>query len=69
MLKKKGLKTTGKKATLMKRLHMRGGEPDAPPPPAPALPAKKAEEEGQGQGEGEGGRRRRRRTRKFLGLY
>lgn len=25
MLKKKGLKTTGKKATLMKRLHMRGG--------------------------------------------
>ena len=26
MLKKKGLKTTGKKVTLMKRLHMRGGE-------------------------------------------
>ena len=25
MLKKKGLKTTGRKATLMKRLHMRGG--------------------------------------------
>ena len=25
MLKKKGLKTTGKKATLMKRLHMKGG--------------------------------------------
>jgi hypothetical protein len=25
MLKKKGKKTTGKKATLMKRLHMRGG--------------------------------------------
>ena len=25
MLKKKGMKTTGKKATLMKRLHMRGG--------------------------------------------
>jgi hypothetical protein len=25
MLKKKGLKTTGKKVTLMKRLHMRGG--------------------------------------------
>ena len=25
MLKKKGLKTTGKKSTLMKRLHMRGG--------------------------------------------
>lgn len=27
MLKKKGMKTTGKKATLMKRLHMRGGGP------------------------------------------
>ena len=26
MLKKKGMKTTGKKVTLMKRLHMRGGE-------------------------------------------
>jgi len=26
MLKKKGMKTTGKKATLMKRLHMRGGD-------------------------------------------
>jgi hypothetical protein len=26
MLKKKGMKTTGKKATLMKRLHMRGGK-------------------------------------------
>jgi hypothetical protein len=25
MLKKKGMKTTGKKSTLMKRLHMRGG--------------------------------------------
>ena len=25
MLKKKGMKTTGKKATLMKRLHMKGG--------------------------------------------
>ena len=25
MLKKKGLKTTGKKSTLMKRLHLRGG--------------------------------------------
>ena len=25
MLKKKGMKTTGKKATLMKRLHLRGG--------------------------------------------
>ena len=26
MLKKKGKKTTGKKATLLKRLHMRGGK-------------------------------------------
>jgi len=25
MLKKKGMKTTGKKATLLKRLHMKGG--------------------------------------------
>ena len=25
MLKKKGMKTTGKKATLMKRLHLKGG--------------------------------------------
>ena len=28
MLKAKGKKTTGKKATLMKRLHMRGGGPE-----------------------------------------
>jgi len=28
MCKQKGLKTTGKKATLMKRLHMRGGAND-----------------------------------------
>jgi hypothetical protein len=42
MLKKKGMKTTGKKATLMKRLHMRGGatkaERDAAIAAAKALP-------------------------------
>ena len=32
MLKGKGLKTTGKKATLMKRLHMRGGSALSPHP-------------------------------------
>jgi len=52
MCKQKGLKTTGKKATLMKRLHMRGGaEGDAPPPPPPPPPT-------------EGGRRRRRSRRR-----
>jgi len=35
MLKKKGMKTTGKKATLMKRLHMRGGSGLSPHPFAP----------------------------------
>jgi hypothetical protein len=43
MLKKKGMKTTGKKATLMKRLHMRGGatkaERDAAIAAAKAMPA------------------------------
>ena len=63
MCKQKGLKTTGKKATLMKRLHMRGGgegdeagggptPPPSPPPPPPPPPA------------AEGGRRRRRRSRR-----
>jgi hypothetical protein len=33
MLKKKGLKTTGKKATLMKRLHMKGGMYGGDPAP------------------------------------
>ena len=47
MLKAKGKKTTGKKATLMKRLHMRGGNPVVG---APA-------------GGSEGGRRRRSRRR------
>ena len=63
MCKQKGMKTTGKKATLMKRLHMRGGAhgggdavpppPTAPPPPPPP-PAPPAE----------GGRRRRRSRRR-----
>ena len=47
MLKAKGKKTTGKKATLMKRLHMRGGGPDG-------------EKEGPNEG---GRRRRSRRSR------
>ena len=64
MCKQKGLKTTGKKATLMKRLHMRGGAdggdsgssavvaptPTPTPTPTPEPPA------------AEGGRRRRRRS-------
>ena len=62
MCKQKGLKTTGKKATLMKRLHMRGGGEDEggmpggavePPPPPPPPPPPSAE----------GGRRRRRSRR------
>jgi hypothetical protein len=36
MCKSKGLKTTGKKATLMKRLHMRGGVGSEDVAPAPA---------------------------------
>jgi hypothetical protein len=56
MLKKKGMKTTGKKATLMKRLHMKGGMLTGMAP------------FGAGGGT-EGGRRRRtRRSRKFLGI-
>lgn len=60
MCKQKGLKTTGKKATLMKRLHMRGGaeggmEGGVPPPPPPPPESPLAPE---------GGRRRRRRSRR-----
>ena len=64
MLKAKGKKTTGKKATLMKRLHMRGGGPDG-------------EKEGPNEGgrrrrsrrreEEEGGRRRR--SRRSRGIF
>jgi hypothetical protein len=63
MLKKKGLKTTGKKATLMKRLHMKGGEYGGMLTPLP-FP-------GGGDGPQDAGRRRRRtrRSRKFFGMY
>ena len=63
MCKQKGLKTTGKKATLMKRLHMRGGaeggmeggEPETSPPPVVAEPPPPPPA-------AEGGSRRRRRS-------
>jgi len=55
MLKKKGLKTTGKKATLMKRLHMKGGMLTGM---APFM-----------GGETQKAGRRRRRSRRFLGMY
>ena len=63
MCKQRGMKTTGKKATLMKRLHMRGGAanegsppPPPPPPPTPTpTPTPPASE---------GGRRRRRSRRR-----
>ena len=42
MLKAKGKKTTGKKATLLKRLHMRGGVQLAPD----AAPAEQSAEQG-----------------------
>jgi len=35
MCKKKGLKTTGRKATLMKRLHLKGGGSDQTTTPSP----------------------------------
>jgi len=56
MLKQKGLKTTGKKSTLMKRLKMKGG----------GLAATAATV---GAGETLKGGRRRRRSRKFMGMY
>ena len=55
MLKKKGMKTTGKKATLMKRLHMKGGMLTGM---APFM-----------GGETQKAGRRRRRSRKFFGMY
>ena len=58
MLKKKGLKTTGKKATLMKRLHMKGGM-------LGSMPLMGGEEVNTVSG---GRRRRTRRSRKFLGI-
>jgi len=77
MLKGKGLKTTGKKATLMKRLHMRGGSALSPHPFAaggedtmgPRSPAGNEGEPGIQYAAGvsksldqQGGRRRRRRS-------
>ena len=58
MLKKKGMKTTGKKATLMKRLHMKGGM-------LGYMPLMGGVEENKVSG---GRRRRTRRSRKFLGI-
>ena len=55
MLKKKGLKTTGKKATLMKRLHMKGGMLIGMAPFAAGGETQKAG--------------RRRRSGKFFGMY
>ena len=58
MLKKKGMKTTGKKATLMKRLKMKGGMLGFMPLAAGGEDVSKVS----------GGRRRTRRSRKFLGI-
>jgi hypothetical protein len=75
MLKKKGMKTTGKKATLLKRLHMRGGSLSPYPFASggdnnmgPASPAGNYGEPGLAyaanvsSGFQQGGRRRRRRS-------
>jgi len=75
MLKKKGMKTTGKKATLMKRLHMRGGvgSDDVAPGTSEAdkaldAPAEFENEAASGSSgtsvQEEGGKRRRRRSRR-----
>ena len=65
MLKAKGKKTTGKKATLMKRLHMRGGDlvvgaPAGNPQGGRRRRSRRREEE-------EGGRRRR--SRRSRGIF
>jgi hypothetical protein len=57
MLKGKGLKTTGKKATLMKRLHLKGGN-------LGGMPVKAG-----GEDPVSGGRRRTRRSRRGLFGY
>jgi hypothetical protein len=62
MLKKKGLKTTGKKATLMKRLHMKGGMYGSP------LIGMGVDEDKGGAVSG-GRRHRTRRSGKFFGMY
>jgi hypothetical protein len=70
MLKKKGKKATGKKATLMKRLHMRGGEAVGEDCMVDGKPGKYESDEGGNvvckatpAMEEEGGRRRRSRRR------
>ena len=67
LLKKKGLKTTGKKSTLMKRLKMKGGNYGGDPKSmggslvgAPFTVGGETTK---------GGRRRTRRSRKFMGMY
>ena len=64
MCKQRGMKTTGKKATLMKRLHMKGGEYGGALGFMPLMG---------GEGQASGGRRHRsrrtRRSRKFFGMY
>jgi len=74
MLKKKGMKTTGKKATLMKRLHMRGGGDELGSPikaTEGGRRRRRREEEGgsrrKRREEEEGGRRRHTR-RGFMGM-
>uniref|UniRef100_A0A6C0JL02 SAP domain-containing protein n=1 Tax=viral metagenome TaxID=1070528 RepID=A0A6C0JL02_9ZZZZ len=62
MCKQKGMKTTGKKATLMKRLHMRGGALGDAPPSAAAAAAAAAPRPPPPPAEG--GRRRRRSRRR-----
>ena len=54
MCKQRGMKTTGKKATLMKRLHMRGGAEGGMEGGEPEVPVLAPE----------GGRRRRRSRRR-----
>ena len=74
MLKKKGLKTTGKKSTLMKRLHMRGGVELMPGAEGVNEQGKAAVDEALAPSEDDfaspppvkeqGGKRRRRRSRR-----
>jgi hypothetical protein len=58
MLKAKGKKTTGKKATLMKRLHLRGGGPGDEAAPVVNTGGRRRRSR---RREEEGGRRRRSR--------
>jgi len=69
MLKKKGMKTTGKKATLMKRLHLKGGaeggDPLEPPVGASGGTANITPSQAAALAAHQGGRRRRsRRSRR-----